>query len=623
MAELYPDMLDCILTIDNKSVTHRPDLWGHYGFAREFSAVFDSVLKPYTQKNQLPKGNGTAKINICIDKETQAKRFTSTEVTGLRVAPSPSQMRHRLYRVGSKAINNLVDITNYVMLDCGQPMHAFDAGQIPGNKLDIRRAQPGETLHTLQHKTVSFTPEDVVICDGNGVTATAGIIGGERSGINVSTSEILLKQDAGTPSASGIHPYASIPARKHRNAMKNHQGDLFDFRTAGNPSLPVIELNKQHIDRLLGITTSDRENTKILTKLGFGVNKTPDGYSITVPSWRATKDVSIPEDLIEEIGRMYGYNNIAETPPLFPIEKPAPNQQRLFERAIKYTLASCGMLEVFTYPMNARADELKLEFDSIRPNELLNPVVSQWHQMRTVILPGFLNAVQEGQKTDIRFSYFELGKIYGKRADNTRYEDSRLFLSFSSDEKPEILFQNVKRTINRLFSTLGLKPKWTPAPSESLKSYMHPHRSASVSTEGKLLGTVFTFTRLFMNDHDLNGNLFMAEFDADLLFSIHQSLPVRKLGELPKYPAVPFDISVLVNRTDSYGFFADLISAVDRRVERVDYVYEYVPPETPDKKSLTMTVTFRDPEKTLDAEEAKNLRDKIVSAIEKNGYRLK
>ena len=649
LSELFPDAIDLIIEIDNKSVTHRPDLWGHYGFAREISVIFNTSLKPMVDPSSCDIPSGDPMIKVEVSPETKARRFTALGINKLKITPSSDLIRFRLHRVGSRAINNLVDVTNYLMLDYGQPMHAFDGGNIPGGQLIVKNGEMGEKLMTLQNKEAALTPEDVTIYDGSGPTAIAGVIGGTKSGIQDDTTSLFLEAGCWDPVLTrrtstrlGIRTEASQRYEKSLDPclclpsiIKSMQvlqetcpemeisGGLFDFLPS-QPNTPVILLRQKKINDLLGVNVSPEQVSDILIQLGFEVNNAGEDFQVTVPSWRATKDISIEEDLIEEIGRIYGVNNIPSIAPKFPIEKPQYNEMRKFERQIKESLASNGLHEVYTYPINSEEMEKEMGYEQITAMSLVNPITEQLHQMRTAILPLYIPIIHENQKIDHNFSFFEVGKIYGTASSGKSFEQHRLVLTFVSDGKIEEQFTKVKKTITRLFSKLKLAAEWKQAEGDEIKLFAHPYRSAMIDVgDKKNVGTVFSLNSQFMKEKELEGSVFFAEFDFDAMFQIYNESKVKKITGISRYPSVIFDISILARTRDNFSFFKNLILNCDRRVESVKFMYDYIIPNEDNQKSLTISITFRDQNKTILAEEADQLRAKVIKALAKNNYSLR
>ena len=340
---------DHVIDIDNKSITHRPDLWGHHGMAREVSAITGKALRDPVNLSLLPPAGGP--INIDIEDLTLCPRYSALVFENVTVQPSPLWMQHRLTSVGLNPISNIVDLTNYIMAELAQPMHAFDRAKLHGDTIYARPARASESIGALNDETYALTPSNVVIADANGPIAIAGVIGGRDSAISDTTTSIVLESAnfnaasvRKTSVALKLRTDASMRFEKSQDPHNTVRalaralellplispgirlvGGLADRHSEFTAPSP-IDLNLDWLARKLGRVLVPAEVRRILESLQFGVGPTPTSaadahvgdFSVTVPTWRATKDVGLPEDLVEEVGRMIGYDSIAPTPPLVP-----------------------------------------------------------------------------------------------------------------------------------------------------------------------------------------------------------------------------------------------------------------------------------------------------------------
>lgn len=646
LAEIFPDQVDLILEVDNKSITHRPDLWGHYGFAREIAALYHLPLKEYDRDLSQLKGEGAGLVEVEVLAKDLVPRFSGISVSNIRIMPSPLWIQQRLSRVDLRPINNLVDITNYVMMELGQPMHAFDAEQIPGNKLTVKLADEGSKVMTLYKKEAVLTSQDLTICDANGPSVVGGVIGGLNSGVVDETTSIFfeaanwnpvairktstrlgIRTDACQRYEKSLDPemtaYAILHAvhlLKLTNPDFQIRGELVDIWGDYKRDTIQVELDLDFVTKRLGKKLEDEEIVQILTRLEFQVAQDGRKLAVDVPSFRSTKDVSIPEDLVEEVGRMHGYNNIEPVPPLFPIERPAFNQQRLFDRLGKSVLSQSGYFEVYTYPLTCDETESFLEN---RPEvmRLINPVAENLNQMRTSLFPHFLEAVKENQKDVLNFSVFEISRVYEKQGEGASLERNHLILGHSC-EKGGIgkAFYQLKSDLKNLFAHLGIN-QLTWKTLEHREKYQHRHIAAEIYAGDQKLGTQFSLDPQFRDQWGIRGDVCFAIFDFDQMYELDKK--EIKFQPISKFPPVYFDISLMVPVRTYFQEIQDLILSFSKRVKKVDFADLYYPKDTPDLKSMTISMRFQAGDKTLETEEVRTLQDKVVSGLAKKGFHLR
>ena len=644
---LFPDQVDLVLDIDNKSITHRPDLWGHYGFARELAALYGLPLKPPAKDPSTLSGKGEAFVTTRLESPDPIYRFSAISIGNLAVRPSPARIRHRLHRVGVRAINNLVDATNYVMMDIGQPMHAFDADRIRGSRLTVEFARPGERLLTLYGDELELTPECLVFKDGQAPVSLAGVIGGMNSGICETSSRLYLEAANWDPAMirktslrHGIRTDASQHYEKSLDPQMTTdalslavellrqtcpgltiRGPLKDVDQNRYPPLS-IGLRQAKIDAVIGKPVAPEFIKEKLSAIGFSVSESEDGYLIGVPSWRRTKDVSIPEDVIEEIGRLYDYNRIEAKAPRFPLERPSPNARRVFERNAKQVLAACGFNEIFTYPLTAPEKEEALGIVSTKRMMLKNPVNRLQNSLRTSLVPFFFEAVVQNRRIVEDFGLFEIGKTYFKRGEGS-VERTRLclVLSTGAEESLEERFQRLKRVLLVLFARLKLpEPDFVPVGS-SPPPYVHPFCSAELRLDGRFLGYVFAPEKKTAESLDVKSEPFLADLDFDAM----QALPSKDFSvrATSKFPPMLFDFSLLVDQRTRFDSIEREVKRFDPLIREVSFVDLYSPPEHPGKKSLTLRILFRSDEKTLGHEEVQSRRNGLIEHLAQRGRLLR
>src|SRR6185437_13238095 len=394
---LHPDY---VIEVDNKSLTHRPDLWGHYGIAREVAAIAHKPLRDPVDLALIP--NGPARIKVEIEDLALCPRYSALAFENVTVKPSPLWLQYRLEAIGLNPINNIVDVTNYIMSELAQPMHAFDADRLHGDTIFARPAKTGERIVALNEEEYELKPSNLVIADAAGPVAIAGVIGGRDSAIGDATTRIVLESanfqaasvrktsvalklrtDASMRFEKSQDPENTVRALARAIFLLNEVspgirlvGGLADVKRELPPA-PVIELSVDWLRRKLGRRIETGEVQAILESLGFGVaTRGTDLLSVTVPSWRATKDISSADDLVEEVGRMIGYDSIAPQAPRIEATVSPVDRQRIYHRELREKIADFGFTEVYNYSFVS--EEMAAPFGFVLQDhiQVLNPIAS-------------------------------------------------------------------------------------------------------------------------------------------------------------------------------------------------------------------------------------------------------
>jgi len=645
---VFADQIDVVMEIDNKSITHRPDLWGHYGFARELGAIFRVPVKPLVLNLERLRGAGAGLIDVEVKAGPLVPRFTGISVDRIKIAPSPDIIRFRLARVGLRPINNMVDLTNYVMLEVGQPMHAFDADQIAGHRLVVRPADEGTRLMTLYQKEVTLGPQDMTICDANGASVVAGVIGGLNTGVTADTTAVFLdaanwdptgirktstriglRTDACQRFEKALDPEITVTAIQRAleimqltNSEMRVRGPLVDIINKTYPPI-TIRTSADFIRRRLGHTIETREIVTILSYLGFEVRETDERLRVEVPSYRRTKDVSLPEDLVEEIGRIYGYNHIPAKIPQFPIQRPVFNRRHQFERLIKNCLSQNGFHEIYNYPLTSQKTEDMLNLKAEGIMKLINPVADHQDQMRTSLLPHFMQTLVENQKIDLNFKIFEIGRVYHRAPTGEIAEPLRLLCGASAKRTyPGASFYTLKSDLIRLLSRLQLSDiTWTPGTDVDRAFFQHSRIFAVLKSGPTELGRIYALSPQWMDRMGLREEISLADLDGEALLAAKKREYVYQPA--PRYPSVFFELSLVAPQTRYYSEIREIICQASPLVVKVDFLDAYWPKDLPGKKSLSVSMEFRSEEKTLEPGEIKQLQDTVISRLAAKGYSLR
>ncbi|HIR97467.1 MAG TPA: phenylalanine--tRNA ligase subunit beta, partial [Candidatus Merdisoma faecalis] len=440
------DMNDVLLEIDNKSMTNRPDLWGHYGIAREIAALYDLPLKkiePYTADVQ-------SDFKVEINDPDRCTRYIGVEMSGVEVKPSPYQMQNRIWKAGMRPINALVDITNYVMLATGNPTHAFDADNITDH-IVVRHAVEGEKLILLNDHELTLCADDLVITDSEGPVALAGVMGGAKDSILPKTRRVILevanfestgirrtalRYDTRTE-ASSRYEKAVDPERCEQAlalSMQYFQELYPELTVTGFCDKYVKKLERAQIDvslawlaKRLGKNLSNEVIQKKLELLGFDVEISGDNMHVTAPTWRSTGDISIKDDVMEEVARLYGYDNFEATSFTTTFEG-AINQkdQDLLRRIKEYLAIRCGMQEVYTYPwMNDVFVNAVLQ-STEGVLRLSTPPAPDLSYIRSSLLPNLCEAVVKNERYFNDFAIFEEAQVFFDRNYTAAYDETEL-----------------------------------------------------------------------------------------------------------------------------------------------------------------------------------------------------
>ena len=622
---------DQIIEIDNKSITHRPDLWGHHGMAREVAAITGKTLHDPVNPGLLPGPGSPVKVEI--EDLHLCPRYSALVFENVNVGPSPLWLQHRLTAVGLNPINNIVDLTNYIMAELAQPMHAFDRAKLTGETIYARPARAGETIVALNDESYTLAPSNVVIADAAGSIAIAGVIGGKDSAISDSTTTIVL-ESANFNAASVRKTSAALKLRtdasmRFEKAQDPHNttralaralellpilspgirlvGGLADC-TAELTTPAPISLNLDWLARKLGRVLEGVEVRRILESLGFGVTGS-ETLTVDIPSWRATKDISMPEDLVEEVGRMIGYDSIEPKPPLVPCAPSYDPPQREFLRSVRRLLAANGYTEVSNYSFiseeSARRFGLAIE-DHVR---VLNPIAAGQELMRTSLLPGIHSNIVENAKHFDQFRLFEIGLEIHKAGAGKPFETPHLMAAFYSKDSTGLL--ELKRVAESLASGLETRPA-EPRPWE------HPARCAGLWSNGRVIGRLSELHPSLVD----SGRACILDLNLELLRELKPERAAYK--PVRRFPTSAFDLSVIVPDRELAGTIKAKIGEIARDAEAIDYVREFQGAPLPEgKKSVTFRITVGAPDRTLSSPEITGLYDAVVAGLTNLGYEFR
>lgn len=642
---------DYILDVDNKSITHRPDLWGARGFAREIAAILDLKMKPLDKflarkpvkkfKTKAPAVGGCP--TLAIDDIDQCKRFAGLYMPEVEYTPSLVWMVTRLSRVDSRAINALVDCTNYVMLDISQPLHAFDAAKI-NDTITVRNARPKEKLELLDGQILELTSHDLVISDKKGALSLAGVMGGKSSSISPATQSLFLESanfDAATIRKTSqryhIRSEASARFEKGLNPMQNVDGILRYLKLINDAKIScdtassiaslgetfkqaTIELSHAFIEKRLGLELSVAFIKKTLDKIGFDVvykeKKSGGEYYIAVPFFRGAKglnkrDVSLAEDIVEEIARFYGYGKI---PFALPERKTKPtNMYRVDQISdIKHQLAyGLLMRELYGYSFFDESFIRTLGWDPKKTLEVKDPVSQNWYRLATTLMPQMFKAIQDNSNDHDELRFFEFGRVW---FDDKKIIEQKKLTGIFYQKKNSIDFYDIKAKLDHLFGMIGLHVQWSSVQTEY--PWMSASHTAQLMHNGKLIGLAGMVDAAFMKQIT-EGHAFVFELDADFLEQYKKPTSVFK--PLPKYPAIERDVSMMVPLAITVAELTRLISHADSHIVSVSLVDFFTKKEWKDQKAVTLRYVMQDKDATLTGAQADEISARVIACVNKAG----
>ena len=624
--------------IEFEITPNRPDCLSVIGLAREASATFGKQLKLHT-----PVVNGGAQgdLNELLSVETPADdlcpRYTARMVRNVKIAPSPKWMRERLRTMGVRPINNIVDITNYVMMEYGQPMHAFDYRYVKGGKIVVRRAAEGEELTTLDGNVRKLNPSILVIADDTRAVGLAGIMGGENSEIVSDTVDVVfesanfdgtcirkgalslgMRTEASAKFEKGLDPMNTLPAVERACELVEllGAGEVVDGVIDVINSIPeptVLELRPDKINALLGTDVSTETMQDILRSLGFGV----EGKTISVPSWRG--DVGHYSDLAEEVARFYGYNNIPCALVSGQSTLGGYSEEQLLEQRLGALCRAAGYDEIITYSFISPTYYDKIRMPANSPEResfrILNPLGEDTSIMRTTTLPSMLEILTRNYNfRNKEVKLYELGRTYHLGGEDGLAIEKK-YLSLGT-YGAKVNFFSVKGLVEAILKDIRADNVRFEACTDN-PSY-HPGRCAEVYAGDECIGVFGQIHPLVAANYGVDAELYCAELSLEKLMGACGSDPVYK--PLPKFPAVTRDIAVVCDKAITVARLIDCIMSAGgqylKNCELFDiYTGSHI---APGKKSVAFSLTLRADDQTLTDEHAEETMRNVLDALERD-----
>ena len=641
------DIDDIIFEVDNKSLTNRPDLWGHYGIAREFATLLGQQVKPLALEDDLTDKTGKGrkdKVAVDIRRPDLCYRYTCLRLSGITENVSPINMRIRLFYCGMRAINFLADLTNYVMLELGQPQHAFNGAMVTS----IAVGTPDSTLEftTLDGAKRQIGENTLLIYNNDEPCAVAGIMGGLDSEIVDNTGSVVLESacfdgvsvrksstalglrtDASQRYEKMLDPELTLTAAKRftRLVLSLDGGAYIDSALCDvychKYETIVIKFDKKYVDRYTGIDISTEEIVKTLTLLGFGVKAEGEDFEVTVPSWRATKDVTIKADIIEEITRIYGYDNfeyVTTRSALRPIrrERVQVESARVKDILVK----EFALHEVHSYIWSDGKKYKKLGFDVPENVRILNIATPENGTLRRTMQPTVLSFAYENKGYAASYGLFEIGRVIdGLDEDGNCREKRRLGVALYSKEKSEKeLYLGAVSMIRRIFSELK------HAGADFAKrapeyEWQHPKNTSSVNYGGVTVGTVCTLHPSVLAKVDKNAAVVLIELDMDILAECEPA--GLKFSEPSKFPEIDIDLCLDLSSEIRYDSIRATWENMNIDVLKSAGVIDVY--EKGATRSIVVRLTFASDTRTLSMDEISPITNKIVASLAEIGVSLR
>ncbi len=629
------------LKVEFEITSNRPDCLSMIGLARETAVTFGLPLKLHNPAPKGGVGNISEHLSVEVHNSELCPRYVARMVTDVKIEPSPRWMRERLRACGVRPINNIVDITNYVMLEYGQPMHAFDHRTVAGGKIVVRGAAPGETLTTLDGVVRTLLPEMLVIADQKAPSAVAGVMGGEFSGIADDTTTIVfesanfkgssvrltskklgLRTESSGRFEKGLDPQSCLPAIQRAceliellGAGKVMDGVIDVDNSARTPL--VIELDPVWVNGFLGIDISWQQMAEILVRLDFKV----EGHRVTVPSYRA--DVEDKADLAEEIARIYGYDKIPSTT-LSGLAQGSLTPRQKFDRRIHNTLLGLGLYEIITYSFISPRyyDKINLPADSdLRRSVVIsNPLGEDTSIMRTTAIPSMLEVLARNYNNrNPAAALYEMAVEYHPREEGQLPEEApQVMLGMYGGDAD---FFRLKGAVEVLLERLAVTG-WE-VESYSGDPAFHPGRCARLMLGGKVLGILGEVHPGVAENYGLGVKAYVAQLDTELLFAA--ATASVQYRPLPKYPATTRDLALICDdQLPVAGLERAIREAAGELLEKIELFDVYRGQQiAAGKKSVAYTLTLRAADRTLTDAEADAATDRILTALAALGATLR
>jgi len=634
------ELNDFIYDIDNKSITNRPDLWSHYGMAREISAIFNLKLKQLTLKPFKTLDYTQLKTNI--ENEDLCQNYTAVVIENIELKESPYWLKKELYLLNQKPINNIVDLANYVMYETGQPLHTFDAGKV-SNKIYIREAKADEKIVTLDDKEEKLDNSMLIIADSIKPIAIAGIIGGKDSGVSSYTKSIILESAnfdgisiRKTSSKLNIRTEASARFEKQQDPNLCNIGfiryinllseisdsnikiqEIKNIKNFEEDELGIIRINKDFINKKIGKDFTDKEIKHILTKLNFEVSENKNEYIINIPTFRL-EDIKIKEDIVEEIARMHGYNNIKQTPLYSEINPVINNDLRRLEKRIKNILIGCGYNESFSYSFLSKKD---LDLFEIKSEDLIkvkNPLSKDAEYLRDNLIIGQIKNLLKNIKNEKEIKLFEISRVFDSKLKNKYkdlpYQNYHLACLYFLEKEEDVIYK-IKNTLEKIFDIEKIRFYYQN--SNKVLSYLHPERYIDIMIGQEKQGFLSEIHPKILSKLKIKDRIGIFEIDFELFseFSKRKNIEYK---EFSKIQESNMDISIVIKDNINWQEIKGCIEKSSKNITKIK-VFDVFKNEKigEDKKSISFNISFGNFSKTPKSEDIEKIWKDVLENLKR------
>lgn len=621
--------------IDFEVGANRPDCLSIIGTAREAAAADNAEFTLPEIKYEEQARKTEDMVSVQIDAPDLCTRYIAAGVTDVKIEPSPEWIRVRLREAGIRPINNIVDITNFVMLETGQPMHAFDASNIRGNEIIVRRAQNGEKMKTLDDKERTFTENMLLICDQEGPIGVAGVMGGLDSEITENTKTVVfeaakfmygnirqtsrglgLSTESSMRFSKGVDAHTTLFAMKRAltlidalGAGKVAQGMIDVLNEDLRPK--IIKVTAAKVNAKLGTNITAKEMQRLLNRVFIETGLIGDELVCTIPPFRG--DIYGAADIAEEVARMFGYDNIPETNAVMEMRRGRVSDFEARTDILKDYLKDTGFLECVTYSFTGPQDYAKIGLDTPDSVKIINPLGDDTSLMRTTLVPHMLGVVslnQNRKNEDIQL--FEASRGFFPRQGESLPHETPLLILAQSGEKDFFDMKGVVQNLVLIIRGEEIRCERADEP------YLHPGISADIYIGNEKIGVMGSVHPETMKAFDMPQEAVIAQLDLEKLYA--EGKPQTKYKQLPKYPAASRDLAVIVDAATGAGDMMNAIRAAGgKRVESVSLFDVFSGKQVGEgKKSVAYAITMRSPEGTMTDEEVDAVMKKILKALEKD-----
>lgn len=627
---------------------NRGDLFSHFGVAREIAALYELKIKiPEIKINET--GNKTEElINISIENNELCRRFTGRVIKNVEIKESPEWLQKRIKSIGLRPRNNIVDITNFVMFETGQPLHAFDFDKIRGKQIIVKNAKNGDKFTTLDSKERELNSESIMVCDGEGYSGIAGIMGGELSEITKDTKNVFLESayfdpvavrknsrklglqtDASQRFERGVDiemvKYASLRATQLINEIAGGDVSVGFYDVFDNKFEKLkVGLRAEKVNNLIGIEFSEEKIIEILSKIEINfIGKENEYLQFEIPEFRRL-DIEREVDLIEEVARIYGYDNIEEDSTFaFNVTNHSKygNSNKKAFNIITNHLTGRGFNEILTEPL---VDEIKIKLFPENPVKLLNSISAGMNVLRTNLYYGMLNVIRNNFNNsgkDISLKLYETGKVFSDEGSKFK-EESRLIIALSGKKDTELIYGgensfnifDIKGEAEMLLSKLNLENYRLIYYNDKVSNIVR----IDISLNDDVIGNIYKADSVLKKEFDIESDVYIAEFKLD---KIYKKINFSKYYKtVSKFPAVKRDLAIVVDKKVTYDEIKTSVTKSGGNLLKTVELFDIYEGDkiSDDKKSVAFSMEFSSEEKTLTDEETNKITGKIISNLEKN-----